>query len=269
VEDILRRVFMILLGIVLAVGISGCAAVNKLIDESLPVEHLVPNVLATYPHDPKAFTEGLLLVDGHLYESTGEYGESTLREVEVETGKVLNSYSLPAAAFGEGIALVGDNLYQLTWREGAALVLDRATLKPITALPYTNDGWGMCYDGQLLYTSDGSDHITERTTERLASVGTLDVRLDGQPVEQVNELECVGDSIYANVWHTDNILRIDKASGRVTAVIDASGLITPEQRAALDLEAVLNGIAYDAQTDTFLVTGKRWPWLFRVQFVAP
>jgi glutaminyl-peptide cyclotransferase len=125
----------------------------------------------------------------------------------------------------------------------------------------------MCYDGTYLYTSDGSDHITLRTTERLASVGTLDVREAGQPIDQINELECVGDEIYANVWHTDNILRIDKATGRVTAVIDASGLITQEQRAALDGEAVLNGIAYDEATDTFLITGKRWPWLFRVEFV--
>ncbi len=265
----MRRVFIIVLGLVLAAMISGCAAVDTVVGQILPVEHLVPKVLATYPHDPKAFTEGLLLAGGHLYESTGEYGESTLREVEVETGKVLHQYTLPATAFGEGIALVAGQLYQLTWREGAAVVVDPATFQPVKVLPYTNDGWGMCYDGQLLYTSDGSDHITERTTERLASVGTLNVTLQGQPIDQVNELECVGASIYANVWHTDHILRIDKASGRVTALIDASGLITPEQRSTLDPEAVLNGIAYDEATDTFLITGKRWPWMFRVQFVAP
>ena len=127
----------------------------------------------------------------------------------------------------------------------------------------------MCYDGTYLYTSNGSAQITERDAETLAAVRSIDVLLENEPIDQLNELECVGDVIYSNIWHSDNILRIDKASGRVTAVIDAAGLLTDEQRATLDTEDVLNGIAYDAEQDTFLLTGKNWPWLFEVEFGAP
>ena len=205
------------------------------------------------PHDPNAFTEGLILVDGDLYESTGRYGRSALQETDPDTGAVLRSVSLPADDFGEGLALVGDHLVQLTWMEGHRLRLrPRYLCASAHACRMADEGWGMCYDGAHLYTSNGSAALTMRDADTLAALDTLPVTLDDEPVQQINELECVGDSIYANVWHTDNILRIDKSSGRVTAVIDASGLLTPEQRASLNSgEAVLNGIAYDAENGTF------------------
>lgn len=234
-----------------------------------PVEHLVTRVISTRPHDSTAFTEGLLLDDGHLYESTGRYGQSTLREVDPQTGKIIQGVRLPSQVFGEGIAVVGDQLLQLTWREGGGFIFNKNTFDFIKVFEYKDEGWGMCYDGTHLYTSNGSAQLTERDPETLAAVASLDVTLENAPIDQLNELECVGDVIYSNVWHSDNILRIDKASGRVTAVIDASGLLTDEQRATLTSEDVLNGIAYDPEQKTFLVTGKNWPWLFEVEFVTP
>ena len=234
-----------------------------------PVEQLVPRVISTRPHDPTAFTEGLLLDDGRLYESTGRYGQSTLREVDPQTGAILGGVNLPDQVFGEGIAVVGDHLLQLTWREGGGFIFNKDTFEFISVFEYQDEGWGMCYDGTYLYTSNGSAQITVRDAETLAAVRSIDVLLENVPIDQLNELECVGDVIYSNIWHSDNILRIDKASGRVTAVIDAAGLLTDEQRATLDTEDVLNGIAYDAEQDTFLLTGKNWPWLFEVEFGAP
>ena len=233
----------------------------------LPLERLVPEIISTRPHDPTAFTEGLTLVDGHLYESTGRYGQSTIREINPETGAIITKINLPAQYFGEGISLIGDYVIQLTWQEGVGFVFDKTTLKPVQAFAYNDEGWGMCYDGTYLYTSNGSSQITQRNANTLAVIAKIDVTLEGKPIDQLNELECVDDVIYANVWQTDNILRIDKASGQTTGLIDASGLITAAQRAALPSGGVLNGIAYDPVQDDFLVTGKLWPWMFEVEFV--
>jgi len=224
-------------------------------------------VISTRPHDPTAFTEGLTLVDGHLYESTGRYGQSTIREIDPQTGAIIHKVNLPATIFGEGISVVGDHLLQLTWKESIGYVYDKTTLKPLDAFPYNDEGWGMCYDGTSLYTSNGSSQITERDADTLAVIKKIDITLAGQPIDQLNELECVGDVIYANVWQTNNILRIDKASGLTTGLIDATSLITDAQRAALPSGGVLNGIAYDPAHDDFLVTGKLWPWMFEVTFV--
>ena len=225
-------------------------------------------VLATYPHDTGAFTQGLLLHEGFLYESAGNYGSSTLRKVEVESGKVARRLELPPQLFGEGLALVGKELVQLTWREGAALVYDLSSFEKIRQLSYTGEGWGLCFDGQWLIMSDGSDHLFVRDPKTLATWRRVPVTLDGRPLGQLNELECVGDSVYANVWNTDSIVEIDKQSGAVRSLIDAAGLLSPAERASLHPHAVLNGIARDAATDTFLVTGKFWPKLFRVKFAA-
>jgi glutamine cyclotransferase len=238
-------------------------------EASLPViEQLIPNVISVRPHDTTSFTEGLFLDNGVLYESAGQYGHSDVRTADPQTGKVLARTGLDAQYFGEGIARVGDQLFQLTWREGTAFVYDAKTLRPLGTLSYNGEGWGLCYDGQSLWASDGSHALTARDPRTLSALGRVAVTYDGLFIDQLNELECVGDSIYANVWNTDYIVRIDKATGRVTARIDASGLLTAEERAALPSGAVLNGIAYDAQNDTFLVTGKLWPKVFEVRFVA-
>ena len=232
------------------------------------LRRLRPEVIATYPHDPTAFTQGLLLHGGLLFESTGNYGHSTLRKVEVESGKVLSRVELPANLFGEGLALAGDKLIQLTWREEVALVYDLSRFEKVGQVAYMGEGWGLCFDGQWLVMSDGSDQLFFRDPGTLAIWRRLPVRMEGRPVMRLNELECVGDSIYANVWGSTYIVEVDKATGTVRSRIDAAQLLTPEERQRVGPDGVLNGIAYDAETETFLITGKNWPKLFRVRFAA-
>ncbi|HKI57615.1 MAG TPA: glutaminyl-peptide cyclotransferase [Trueperaceae bacterium] len=227
---------------------------------------LTVDVVARFPHDTAAFTEGLLYAHGLLYESTGLVGHSSLREVDPGSGQVIRERDLPAPYFGEGLALVGDRLIQLTYKAGVAFAWDRETFNPLGSYHYQGEGWGLCFDGQSLYMSNGSATLTRRDPDTFAPQGTLTVRENGKPVKNVNELECANDSLYANVWLTDEILRIDKRSGKVTAVIDASPLRA--QLSGLDNpDAVLNGIAYDSAKKRFLVTGKLWPTMFQVRFV--
>jgi glutaminyl-peptide cyclotransferase len=228
------------------------------------VERLKVKVLATRPHDPEAYTQGLLWHDGRLFESTGLYGQSSLREVKPETGEVLRSTSLPAKYFGEGLALVGDRLIQLTWQEGTVFVYGLARFDPRGQLSYTGEGWGLTYDGKRLIMSDGTDRLTFRDPATFASLGGVNVVEAGRPVLNVNELEWVDGVLYANVWQTDRILRIDPATGRVTAEIDAADLLSPAEAAKAE---VLNGIAWRPDTKTFYITGKRWPKMFEAVFV--
>jgi glutaminyl-peptide cyclotransferase len=233
---------------------------------ALEPERLRVEVIESYPHDSGAFTQGLVLDDGNLYESTGLFGESSLRRVDLETGAVLDVVDPAPELFGEGLALVGDRLIQLTWLNRKALVYDLA-LDAEGELDYPTEGWGVCYDGRRLLMTDGTDRLYYRDPATFALRDTVRVKLGGRRLRRLNELECAGNELYANVWLTDTIVEIDKRSGRVRAVIDAAGLLGAEERAGLGPEAVLNGIAYDAETDTFLVTGKLWPKLFRVRFV--
>ncbi len=226
----------------------------------------VPEVLNTYPHDPNAFTQGLLLYGGDLFESTGLFGQSSLREVDLETGEVVRELPLGSEYFAEGLALVGDKLVQLTWQNGRAFVYDRDTFNLENRFSYETEGWGLCYDGEGLYMSDGSATLFERDAETFEIQSEKQVKLGGEPVTQLNELECVGDFVYANVWQTDRIVKIDKKSGRVVSDIDASTLFPAAERPA-DPNAVLNGIAFNPDTDTFYLTGKLWPKLFEVRFV--
>jgi len=238
--------------------------VAPVVSTGTPIEDLVPKIISVMPHDTSAFTEGLILDHGTFYESTGQYGQSTLRQVDPQTGKVLRAIRLPDVAFGEGLALVGDRLIQLTWKEHTAFVYNRDTFDLIQTFSYTGEGWGLCFDGQDLYMSDGSSTITERDPQTFAPLRQIAVTEGGQPVVNLNELECVGDSLYENVWLTDTIVQIDKATGNVTEAIDAAGLLTPQERSRAD---VLNGIAYDPNHQTFFITGKYWPWVFEVVFV--
>ena len=238
-----------------------------------PVEQLTVNVINVYPHDTTAFTQGLLVGDdGLLYESTGRYGASSLRSVEVETGAVLRRYDLPETFFAEGLALVEDRLYQITWREQTAIVYELATgaeantFEPLGTYQYGGEGWGLCYDGDSLYMSDGSNTISRRDPETFQVMATYRVTLHGAFIDQINELACVGDDIYANLWQSDTIIRFDKSDGTVNAVIDARGLISPDERAAFGSGAVLNGIAYNPESETFYITGKLWDRLFEVTF---
>jgi glutamine cyclotransferase len=229
-----------------------------------PPEQLKVKVLATHHHDPQAYTQGLLWHDGKLYESGGQYGASSLREVNPVTGEVLRFVLVDQTYFAEGLALVGDRLIQLTWKEDKAFVYGLAKLDPRGTFDYTGEGWGLCYDGQKLIMSDGSDRLTFRDPATFTPQGGVNVTENGAPVLNLNELECVDGVVYANVWQTDRILRIDPATGRVTATIDASGLLTAAESAKAE---VLNGIAWRPDTKTFYITGKYWPKMFEVQFV--
>ncbi len=225
-------------------------------------------VIDDYAHDTDAFTQGLLYYDGALYESTGERGKSLLREVAIETGKTARSSKVPDEFFAEGLALVDGQFVQLTWESGQAFIYDFNSFERVGTFNYEGEGWGLCYDGEYLYMSDGSPIIDIRSPETFEIVAQGAVTMQGQPVNNVNELECVGDSIYANIWKAEVILRIDKATGAVTEYIDANGLLTEDELANMDLSReVLNGIAYNPETETFYITGKKWPRLFEVNFV--
>jgi glutaminyl-peptide cyclotransferase len=228
------------------------------------VLRLRARVVASFPHDPGAFTQGLLWFEGKLYESTGLWGASSIRRVDLRTGTVEKQADLSGRLFGEGLARIGRSLVQLTWQNRRAIRYDLQSFAPLTEHVYEGEGWGLCHDGVDVWRSDGSSSLWLHDQTTFAQQGRLEVRLRGEPVEQLNELECAEGWIYANVLGSDEIVRIDPGSGRVVAVIDASGLLgtNPGQRAG-----PLNGIAYRSESQTFLLTGKNWPKLFEVVFV--
>lgn len=220
-------------------------------------------VAARHPHDPRAFLQGLVWHDGGFYESTGQYGESSLRRVEYPSGKVLKQTKLAPTLFGEGLAMVDDRLIQLTWTTKRGFVYDRETFQVIKEFTYQTEGWGLAYDGKDLIMSDGSDQLTYLDAQTYKPIRSLKVTRDGRPVPQLNELEFIEGEIWANVWHQDIILRIDPATGRVTSFLDMKSIITPEMRT--ESEAVLNGIAYDAENKRIFVSGKLWPAIFEIR----
>jgi glutaminyl-peptide cyclotransferase len=235
-----------------------------LVVTSLPAADLAtPEVLDVFPHDTGAFTQGFLLYEDQFYESTGLYGQSSLRRVDPATGTVLQQRNLSSSVFGEGLARVDDRLIQLTWRENIAYEWNLWTFDPQGSFNYSGEGWGLCFDGERLVMSNGSSNLYFRDPDTFALLGQVQVTLDGSPQSNLNELECVGDLVYANVWLTDTILRIEADTGVVLTEIDASGLLTPEEEAEAD---VLNGIAFDPATEHFYLTGKLWPKVFEVAF---
>ncbi len=223
-----------------------------------PIEAVVE--VRSHPHDSTAFTQGLLWHDGRLYESTGRYGESTIRIVDLASGAVRQRTPLAPQYFGEGIAVLNGRLYQLTWQEGVALVYDPATLREMGRVQYTGEAWGLTSDGESLIVSDGSSYLTWVDPSSFAVRRTVRVTDGGRPVDQLNELEWVRGEVWANVWHTNHVVRIDTATGRVLGRLDLSALVP----AVADREAVLNGIAYDQAGDRLFATGKLWPRLFEI-----
>ncbi|MFF4208649.1 glutaminyl-peptide cyclotransferase [Streptomyces sp. NPDC001796] len=228
------------------------------------VERLRVKVLETLPHDPKAFTEGLEMAGATLYEGLGIAGQSSVRAGPPGKPPTMRA-ALPAPLFGEGITLLGRTLWQLTWRDRIAIERDTTTLKELRRVPYPDDGWGICLDRtrHRLVTSDGSARLAFRDEHTLAKTGEVTVTEGGRPATGLNELECSGAAVYANVLFTDRIVRIDPTTGAVTADIDASGLLRDDER---DPRSTLNGIAAVPGTDEFLITGKFWPKMFRVAF---
>ncbi|OLZ52047.1 glutaminyl-peptide cyclotransferase [Amycolatopsis keratiniphila] len=243
--------------LLLAAVLGGCAAA-PVSDAAPPApEKLKVRVLSTLPHDPAAFTQGLEFSGETLYEGTGLVGKSSMRAGPAGAAPTVRQ-ELPGL-FGEGITVLGATAWQITWQDGVAIERDAKTLAELRRVTYTGEGWGLCHQAGRLVMSDGSSKLTFRDPVSFAPTGSVDVGRD-----QLNELECVGDSVYANVWQTDRILRIDAATGRVTGEIDASGLLDGAERGSAD---VLNGIAAVPGTDEFLITGKLWPRMFRVKFV--
>jgi glutamine cyclotransferase len=229
-------------------------------------EQLRVEVVETLPHDTDAYTQGLEVSDGVLYEGTGLSGGSFVSATDLATGEELARVDLASDYFGEGITLTPGSLWQITWQDGVAFERDPATLEERRTVEYEGEGWGLCYQdaADRLVMSDGSGVLTFRDPETFEATGSVEVSNGGETVTNLNELECVDGQVYANVWLTDTILRIDPETGAVTAEIDASGLLTESEAQQAD---VLNGIAKAAQCDEFFITGKLWPHLFRVRFL--
>lgn len=221
----------------------------------------------TYPHDPQAFTQGLFIKDGQLYESTGQKGQSSLRKVDLKTGKVLQKKDLADQYFGEGSTPVGDTIVSLTWQSNVGFIFDARTFALKGRFNYKGEGWGLASDTKNVYMSDGSAEIRILDPKTLEERRRISVTADGKPITQLNELEVVDGEIFANVWGTDVIARIDPASGKVVGWIDLSGLLPPAQRGTASPDAVLNGIAWDGKHHHLYVTGKLWPKLFEIELV--
>ena len=269
------RTFLLMVTIVLA----GCGGVqSNAVTANNPVNTnnvrpAVPlytyDIVKVYPHDPGAFTQGLVFHNGLLYEGTGGRGSDTfhssVRKVEIETGKVLQKHDLAPQFFGEGIALLGDKIYQLTWREHTAFVYNLSDLKPEKEFKYSGDGWGLTTDGSMLFMTDGTHVIRVVDPATFETKRTIVVNDEkGQPIMQLNELEMVNGEVWANVWQTGTIIRIDPANGKLLGRIDFDHLVKQEQ-ADNDSADVLNGIAYDPATDRLFITGKLWKRLFEVK----
>ncbi|MCX5643103.1 MAG: glutaminyl-peptide cyclotransferase [Phycisphaerae bacterium] len=230
------------------------------------VAHYRYKVVKTYPHDRRCFTQGLVYEDGFLYEGTGLYGQSALYKRDLQTGKTVQMLRLPEEYFGEGITLFGDKLIQLTWQSHIGFVYRKDTFAPLGRFKYATEGWGLTHDGKRLILSDGTAILHFLDPNTYAETGRLQVRDQGRPVPNLNELEFIDGVVYANIWQTDRIAIIDPKTGRVTGWIDLSGLYTPP--AEEEGEAVLNGIAYLPQTRHLLVTGKLWPRMYEIELVA-
>lgn len=255
--SLLRSLFLLLL--LLSVPATAVFGVSR----AVPTESY--QVVHAYPHDPTAFTQGLVFVDGMLYESTGLHGHSSVRMVDLQSGRVLQEHDLPAKYFGEGLTDWQSHLIQLTWESHVGFVYDRFSFRAIRTFTYPWEGWGLTHDSEHLILSDGSSTLYLLDPATFKQVGKIQVTAGGEPVLNLNELEYIHGEIYANIWETNRIARISPATGKVLEWIDLSGL-----RPASTMEndnAVLNGIAYDSQHDRLFVTGKLWPKLYQIKLV--
>lgn len=238
------------------------AAGNSAANTAAPV-HYGYEIVHIYPHDPSAFTQGLVFINGKLYEGTGEAGHSSLREVDLETGHVLKKVDVPEPYFGEGIALLNNKIYQLTWQHQVGFVYNADNFEQVGKFNYSGEGWGLTTDGHSLILSDGSNRIRFLDPDSFRVTKTIAVVDGNLPVKELNELEYVNGEIYANIWHDNRIVTIDPQTGRITGWIDLNGLLPPGD--VHDEEAVLNGIAYDQTGNRLFVTGKLWPRLFEIK----
>lgn len=238
-------------------ALAACAA------ERRPAVEAAYEIVRTLPHDPEAFTQGLVFLDGKLLESTGLYGRSSLREVEIDTGAILRKRALARRLFGEGLAVWSNRVFQLTWREGIVMIYDASTLDPVGSYSWEGEGWGLAVWSNRLVASDGTARLRFFDPATMEALGEVVVTDNGRPVHFLNELETVRGELWANVWQDDRIARIDPSTGRVIDWIDFSLLVPAGLRRSQ--EAVLNGIAYDADSDRIFITGKNWPVLYEIR----
>ena len=263
------RCTAVLTGALIAL-VAGCSggqpsAGTETSSSKVPVPVVKPVVLDEMPHDTSAWTQGLEFDGPTLYEGTGVAGQSQLRVLDPKTGAVLRAVPAPNNYYGEGITVVGDRIWELTWQNGVAVEFDKATMTPLREVPVNGEGWGLCSEGDRLVRSDGSDRLRFHDPETFAETGSVAVTRDGKPVARLNELECVDGQVWANIWMTNEIVRIDPATGEVNAVVDAGELAAA---AGADRQRVLNGIAH-IDGDEFLITGKYWPKMYRVRIDIP
>ena len=240
----------IIIAVILLFGTNACA-------DDIPI--YTYKVITAFPHDKEAFTQGLVFEEGYLYEGTGQYGSSTLRKVELETGNVVHIYKLPPQFFGEGITIYKNHIIQLTWQSQVGFVYNKKSFNLIREFRYSTEGWGITHDGKRLIMSDGTATLYFFNPETFETIGTLQVRDANGPVTNLNELEYVQEEIYAYIWQRNRIARISPHSGEVIGWIDLRGLCT--------WKGVLNGIAYDAEHDRLFVTGKLWPYIYEIKLI--
>ena len=238
-------------------GLSSC--------QKSPPEHLGYQIISTRPHDGTAYTQGLQLTGGRLFESTGQYGESTVREIEPASGKILRKRPLAKTVFGEGLTVIGQEMWVLTWKENTVYVLEPDTFKPIRSHTYKGEGWGLTSDGKQLIMSDGSSDLKFINPKDFTVQKTLEVKDGKRTVKNLNELEWIDGQIFANIYQTDKIARISPEDGQVTGWLDLAGL--KNQLTQPNHAEVLNGIAYDPKSGHLLVTGKYWPQMFEIKVV--
>ena len=244
-------------------GIIGLAVPFGSCSQTVATGHV--EVLEVFAHDSTAYTQGLELLDGLLIEGTGRYGESTLRRVVPQTGEIVQKLMLDSMYFGEGVSVAGEMVLQLTWQEHVVFVYDAETFDVVDTLDLPTFGWGLCVSGSIAYLTGGGSVLYRRSLPEWDDLGFTEMERNGELLRDVNELECVGGYAYANIYQSDTIVKIDLATGNVVAEFDASMLVPPHLRASPD--AVLNGIAYDPASDSFYLTGKLWPVLYRVRMV--
>jgi glutaminyl-peptide cyclotransferase len=250
--------------LLIAAALAACSCTPA--TEAGAIPEYTYQIVHTYPHDTSAFTEGLFYLNGFLYEGTGEPGRSSIRKVKLETGEVLQKRDLSEDYFGEGIINWKDNLYELTWQTQVGFIYDLNTFAPKGQFTYPGEGWSFTKDDHRIIMDDGTPQIRFWDPQTLQETGRITVTAYDQTVDKLNELEWVKGELYANIWETDRIARIDPKTGKVVGWIDCAGLLSPAERTP-GSDSVLNGIAYDAQGDRLFVTGKDWPKLFEIKLV--
>jgi glutaminyl-peptide cyclotransferase len=268
-QNRLRVILFVLVGLVIVIILVIALSLGKQPPaSSLPntmMAQMTYEVVNTFPHDPEAFTQGLIYHNGYLYESTGRYGASSLRQIDLETGEILRLVNLSPEYFGEGLTIWEETLLQITWQEGTGFVYDVEDFSLLGTFAYPMEGWGLTHDGEQLILSDGTPTIYFLNPDTFQIMDSIDVSDSGEPVWQINELEYIRGEIFANLWQTDEIIRINPDTGEVTGRIDMEGILPDADRTPTT--DVLNGIAYDPEADRLFITGKRWPWLYEVRLI--